>query len=153
MESWTVVPRYHDLLSYSDSLSHKSFVSMSTWSQDTILLASRVFSFGDGLLGSPVPRVLEAITLNSYSAQGNKSTTVAVSAFPSISAGARRKCADFIFRATAHYVKKLYSAPYPVLHLNENVLNTTMKSLFWSPFLCLSLWDMAKLHFRHFNRH
>lgn len=55
------------------------------------LPASRVLSLGDGLLGSPEPRILAAMTLNSYSVQGDKFTTVAVPAFPSTSAGARRK--------------------------------------------------------------
>lgn len=62
---------------------------------DVILPACRVLCLSDGLLGSPVPRVLVAITLNSYSVQGNKSTTVAVSSFPSTSAGATEKCTDF----------------------------------------------------------
>lgn len=58
---------------------------------DVVLPDSRVFSLLDGLLGSPVPRVLVAVTLNSYSVQGNKSTTLADSAFPSTSAGAAKK--------------------------------------------------------------
>ncbi|TNN71666.1 hypothetical protein EYF80_018017 [Liparis tanakae] len=61
-----------------------------TWDTD----GHRVLSLGDGLLGSPFPRVLVAITLNSYSTQGNRSTTVAISSFPSTSAGAAAKKAQ-----------------------------------------------------------
>lgn len=85
MESWTV-----DSHSYDLSVTLYS-ISLNILSQDTILPASMVFSLRDGLLGSPVPSVLVAITLNSYSVQGNKFTTVAVSVFPSTSTGARKK--------------------------------------------------------------
>lgn len=60
--------------------------------ENIFLPASIVFCLDEGLLGSPVPRVLVAMTLNSYSVQGNKPTTVAVSVFPSTSAGAVEKC-------------------------------------------------------------
>lgn len=63
---------------------------------DLILLASKVLSFGDGLLGDPVPRVFVAITLNSYSVHGDKSITVAISSFPSTTAGATGKCVGFV---------------------------------------------------------
>lgn len=101
-------------------------------SQDTILPASSVLSLGDGLLGSPVPRVLVAITLNSYSVQGNKSTTVAVSAFPSTSAGAKEKCTNLIlqcqnFKAIAHYAKTLYNTGHAVLQFNRKIFKTTVK--------------------------
>lgn len=121
-------PHFHDLSSYSSY--HKSCVCTEL-SQDIILRASRVLSLGDGLLGSPVPRVLVAITLNSYSVQGSKSTTVAFSLSPSTSAGAAKKCTDFIlqcqnFRAIAlkHYTI-----------LTKNILKTTTKFHFWNPFL------------------
>lgn len=47
-------------------------------------------AFLDGLLGSPVPILLVAKTLNSYSTQGLKSMTVADSCFPPSSSGTER---------------------------------------------------------------
>lgn len=43
---------------------------------------------GEGSLGGPVPSVLVAVTLNSYSVQGIRLMTVAISAFPSTLTGA-----------------------------------------------------------------
>lgn len=85
--------------------------------QDLILPASSDLSLGDGLLGSPVPRVLVAITLNSYSVQGNKSTTVAVSAFPSTSAGAKEMCTNVILQCQS--VAASYNTSYAVLQFNK----------------------------------
>lgn len=119
MESWAVVPLFHDLSYYSD-FSINLTCHMLAQSQDIILPACSVLSLGDGLLGSPVPRVLVAITLNSYSVQGNKSTTVAVSAFPSTSTGAIERYTLFILqcknvKVLTHYVKMLYNTSYAVL--------------------------------------
>lgn len=44
-----------------------------------------------------------AITLNSYSVQGNKLTTVAVSALPSTSAGAKEKCTRLFYKSKDTY--------------------------------------------------
>lgn len=51
---------------------------------------SLVRAFLEGLLGSPAPMSLVARTLNSYSTQGLKSTTVAASCFPPSSSGTER---------------------------------------------------------------
>lgn len=51
---------------------------------------SLVRAFMDGLLGSPVPMLLVAKTLNSYSTQGLKSMTAADSCFPPSSSGTER---------------------------------------------------------------
>lgn len=51
---------------------------------------SLVRAFLDGLLGSPVPMLLVARTLNSYSTQGLRSMTVADSCFPPSSSGTER---------------------------------------------------------------
>lgn len=51
---------------------------------------SLVRAFLEGLLGSPVPMLLVARTLNSYSTQGLKSVTVADSCFPPSSSGTER---------------------------------------------------------------
>lgn len=118
-------------------------------SQDMVLPASRVLSLRDGLLGSPVPSVLVAVTLNSYSVQGNKSTTVAVSVLPSTSAGARRKCSFHFVQAIARYVKTLYSTNCSVPQFDKNILKTAMNFHFWNPFLYFeSLWHEI-LHFIH----
>lgn len=53
--------------------------------------APSVLILGDGMLGSPVPRVFVAIIRNSYSIHGIKSITVADSIFPSISDGSKKK--------------------------------------------------------------
>lgn len=50
--------------------------------------ASLVVIRGEGSLGGPVPSVLVAVTLNSYSVQGIRLITVAISAFPSTLTGA-----------------------------------------------------------------
>lgn len=137
MESWTVGPHFHDLSSlHTINLMYQ----MLTQSQEMVLLDSRVFSLGDGLLGSPVPRVLVAITLNSYSVQGNKSTTVTFSEFPSMSAGAREKSTNFILqcqnvRAKVWYVKTLYYTGCALPPFIKNIIKTTMTLHFWIRFL------------------
>lgn len=68
---------------------------------------SLVRAFMEGLLGSPVPIVLVARTLNSYSTQGLKSVTVADSCFPPSSSGTER-----------HHRNNLSSKPCKICHWN-----------------------------------
>lgn len=66
---------------------------------------SLVRAFLEGWLGSPVPMVLVAKTLNSYSTQGLKSMTVADSCFPPSSSGTER-----------HHTNNLSSKPCKICH-------------------------------------
>lgn len=56
-------------------------------SKEFHLLASSVLVLADAGLGSPRPTTLRATTLNSYSTQAFRPTTVAVSMFPLTTSG------------------------------------------------------------------
>lgn len=66
---------------------------------------SLVRVFLEGLLGSPVPMLLVARTLNSYSTQGLNLVTVADSCFPPSSSGTER-----------HHRNNLSSRPCEICH-------------------------------------
>lgn len=64
--------------------------------KDFTVPASSVLVFTDTGLGSPTPTLFLAKTRNSYSTQALRSTTVAVSVFPSIISGTGKKQTHFI---------------------------------------------------------
>lgn len=72
------------------------------------ILAPTVLIFCDGILGSPVPKVLVAIIRNSYSIHGINSITWADSIFPSVSAGSKQKQNYFSKRKSYNKFKVLH---------------------------------------------
>lgn len=69
----------------------KGYCIISLWNLQRFLHipAPSVLILFEGMLGSPVPKVLVATTRNSYSIHGIKSTAFAASMFPSMIGGSK----------------------------------------------------------------
>lgn len=104
--------------------------------------ASSVVVLLEGSLGSPVPRAFVAMTRNSYSVQGSKSTTVTISAFPSTLRGAEKHTC---ITTTSHFTLYTLIKNDALYHHSDNDKSSQVTASLHSSRVLVSLYWMVYL--------